>query len=200
MSFFNEPKIKRIARNLHSNLEGYYQARYAESLANSEHSENIDSVKVNSWFRKKADFSWRMNLDDPFAVDSDPELKLENSVGQTNHYKFLLDSAQYIINELNADMPNYDTIILMANQIKSKSTIVPSSIGIDSIDLKMTYFSGGNLFTNFFSGVGGLLGAPIMGLASLVLIPAYLTNYSEYCGGPNFSSIPPFICVNPYGK
>lgn len=189
MLFFKEPKIKRIARHLQSQLAELHHARRTAKLiveARIEAKKGVTSEadegsKTSSWFRKKEDFSWAS-----VSNDGIPKYQLENAIDQTKHYKDLLDKADNIIEELNKTPPDYKRIKALADAIRDKSIRVPCVMGSFDIDIQIGYFTGGHLILDLFIGIVGLIYAPMIGLAGLCLSPFYLAGKSEYCGSPTF--------------
>ncbi|WP_019216130.1 hypothetical protein [Legionella tunisiensis] len=189
MFFFKEPKVKRIARHLQAQLAAYHQDRWAHLLVVAEktgmRSRELDlqtPIETPSWFRARKDFSWRISIGNTNIA----RLEFENASKQERHYQELLKQAEAIVTELNQSQPNYVTVIQLVRAIKSQSARVPSIRGGDEIEIKIGNFSGGNLFVDFFSGIGGLVYAPLMGLASVLASSFYYDEKSKYCGSPDF--------------
>ncbi|WED43933.1 hypothetical protein [Legionella cardiaca] len=198
MFFSSPPKINRIANYLQAQLAEFSQDRWAHFLVEAKkyHSEfailqeqsgveNIQEiVNTSSWLQAKENFSWRLDLDTSGTIV--PAFAVDNAKKQYHHYTNLLHKAERIVAELNEKSPNYQTIITLAKEIKASLTIVPSIISGDPISIEVGYFSGSNLFVNFFSGIGGLIYAPIAFLAGVLFaIPGYFLD-SQYFGTASF--------------
>lgn len=186
--FFNEPKIKRIARNLQSQLAALHQDRWAHWLVVAANTGirspeiDLETIQTPSWFRAKEDFSWQFLIDE----EGNPRYEFQNDAVQTKYYNELLTHATTIVEELDKTNPDYASIINTINVIKGHSTRAPSIVGGLPIEIKIGNFTGGNLLVDLFSGIGGLVYAPVMGLASVLISPFYYADKSQYCGSPDF--------------
>ncbi|KTD70036.1 hypothetical protein Lste_0640 [Legionella steelei] len=197
-SFFTQPKINRIANNLEATLAETCRQRWANYLHNLPsgypsiiYNNHLKDVEVNprelvdtfAPFRPKEHFSWDIIHS---SSDAKFHLSIENARKQYIFYSELVKKAREINALLSQEKPNYDLIIRLASEIKNASTTVPSVINGEPIELNIGWTVGGNLAIDFFSGVFGLVHAPIMALASIFCMPAYALSYSAYCGSPQF--------------
>jgi hypothetical protein len=195
--FFKRPKINRIASYLESTLAEVCRERWTNYLgvvpsnysiiyknhlkdAGINSSELIDTFSL---FRPKDHFSWSLV---PSSFDAELNFLIANAEKQYIFYSELVKKAREINAQLSLEKPNYKVILQLANEIKTASTKVPSVVGGEQITLNIDWSVGGNLVIDFFSGVVGLIHAPIMALVGILCIPANAFSYSEYCGSPQF--------------
>ena len=212
MFFSNEDKIKRIAKRLQTQLAEYHQDRWANffnqvaKLARIDMNSAVNSMtpyrcdptrilNIPPWFRPKEDFYWPMDFDALGNTSSDFTFACDNAFQQMVHYKTLLDLADNLVKALEVRNPKSSEIIGLVNRIKDSYVNVPSIINGDNILINIGYFTGGNLLVDFMSGIGGLVYAPALMLAGLLLAPSYYWGESLYCGSPlYFLDVVKYFC------
>ena len=208
MFFSSEPKINRIAKHLHLELQSYYQTSRAYNLTvisetydayghtfisdkarDLKNASIMEKINTPSWCREKEDFSWWISPSWAREYDPrhNPELVTRTAEDMYTYFKDLLNTADAIVSELNAASPNYKNIIDLAKLIKNKTTAeLDTQTEKNVFKLIATSYPDGNLQLDFLKGIFGLIYATALCLTSLLFIPFYLDGSSKYCGGPTF--------------
>lgn len=167
MSFFTPqtPKLKlqSLAKNLHSQLDEIRQQRWGNYLniaglylqeGGCIPSEIMDDAHVPSLKRTQKNFSWDITTKNP---DENIDYMFQNSKLQFEHYRELVNIIRELEKELTQSSPNYKKIYLACLSIKNRHVQVPSYKNGDLIDIKLNYYTGGTILTNFFGGIVGML-------------------------------------------
>ena len=180
---------ENVPQQLHSRLKNYLNIHPLDS--NRKNLCPLPGKAIDSLFKQYIFLDVTDHYQDGYkthSTETRSNYSYLNDKKQCEHYLRLLQIMEVIHKELMSSSPDYSRISREVEEIKNADCNVPSKSDGKDISLKMGYFTGGNIVTNFFGGIINIIIHTLNLLASLFCFLPYNLTQSEWVsyGSPSF--------------